>query len=120
MFCPRCRSEYRQGFSRCKRCDLELIEALPPEPAPEYIEYVQVLGTYNPADIAFIKSVLDAEGIIYYFLGEHFLYIRPLADPARLMVKADQVEKAREILTDLQLTVTGLSIKALPQDDNGD
>ncbi len=116
MFCPSCRAEYRPGFSRCSSCGCDLVDALPPEPQPEYVDYVRILGTYSPADIAFIKSVLDAEGITYYFLGEHFMYVRPLADPARLMVRADQAEKVREILADLDLTVTGLSIKASPEE----
>lgn len=30
MFCPNCRAEYRDGFSRCSDCDAELIAFLPP------------------------------------------------------------------------------------------
>ncbi len=40
MFCPRCRCEYRPGFSRCADCDVELVEVLsaaPPEPPPETV-----------------------------------------------------------------------------------
>lgn len=28
MFCPRCHSEYRPGFTRCADCDVELVESL--------------------------------------------------------------------------------------------
>ena len=29
MFCPVCRAEYRQGFTRCADCDVELVSELP-------------------------------------------------------------------------------------------
>jgi len=29
MYCPRCRAEYREGFTRCSDCELELVQALP-------------------------------------------------------------------------------------------
>ena len=32
MFCPRCRDEYREGFTWCHDCDVALMEALPDEP----------------------------------------------------------------------------------------
>jgi hypothetical protein len=109
MFCPKCRAEYREGFYVCADCDVDLIDVLPPEPEPEpeYVEYEQVLATYNPADIAFIKSLLDAEGITYFFHGEHFTYVRPFADPARLMVSKDEVELTRDLLQDLNLSFLG-------------
>ena len=29
MFCPKCRAEYRPGFTRCSDCDVPLVERLP-------------------------------------------------------------------------------------------
>jgi len=29
MICPLCQAEYRQGFTRCADCDLELVDSLP-------------------------------------------------------------------------------------------
>ena len=31
MFCPNCRDEFRQGFTRCGRCNVDLVEELPKE-----------------------------------------------------------------------------------------
>ncbi len=32
MFCPKCRYEYREGFSKCADCGVALVPELPPEP----------------------------------------------------------------------------------------
>ena len=105
MFCPECGAEYREGFTRCADCDVDLVWEKPEEPesAYEYVEYEEVLRTVNPADVAIIKSVLDAEGITYHIRGEHFQLIRPIADPASLMVKKGEVERAVDILSKLDL-----------------
>jgi len=29
MFCPQCKAEYRQGFTRCADCEVELVDELP-------------------------------------------------------------------------------------------
>ena len=31
MFCPKCRAEYRPGFTRCADCDVDLVHELPVE-----------------------------------------------------------------------------------------
>lgn len=31
MFCPECKAEYRQGFTHCADCDVDLVWELPPE-----------------------------------------------------------------------------------------
>ncbi len=69
-----------------------------------------MLATYNPADVAFLKSLLDSKGISYFFKGEHFMYVRPLADPVRLMVRADQVARAIDLLQDVKLSITGINL----------
>ena len=112
MFCPKCRAEYREGFKTCSDCNVELVEELPPldEVRPEFVNFVEILATYNPADIVFLKSLLESEGIQYFFKGEHFMYMRPLADPVRLMVREDQVEDAIDLVKDVKLSVSGISL----------
>ena len=103
MFCPKCKAEYTQGFTRCSDCQVPLVPELEPDAddGPEFVEYEEVLSTFNPFDIAMIKSLLDGEDIMYFFKGEEFSYVQPLADPARLMVAKEDVEAAKEILKDL-------------------
>ena len=96
------------------------MDEAPPEEEPEFIEYVEVMGTYNPADVALMKSILDAENITYYFNAEHFMYVRPLVEPVRLRVKKDEAEKAIEILRELNLAVAGIDLrKGRSNNENG-
>ena len=103
MFCPKCKSEYRQGFTRCTDCNVGLVPKLPSVEA-EFVEYEQVLATHNAADICFIKSILAGEKIDYFFKGELFNQLEPPVQPAVLMVRKDQVESVNDLLKDLNVT----------------
>ncbi|HUL38007.1 MAG TPA: DUF2007 domain-containing protein [Thermodesulfobacteriota bacterium] len=98
MFCPQCRTEYREGFYTCTDCGVPLVSELPPEPAPEYLEFEEILISLSSSDVAMIKSLLDSEGITYYFRGESSYSFAP---PTRLMVQKDRADEAREILEGL-------------------
>lgn len=112
MFCPKCGGEYREGFIECADCRVPLTEQAPPEPedlsepdAPD-LEFVHVLSTYNSADIAIIRTYLEAEGIRFFIEGEVFNALRPLVQPARLLVVKRDLAAAQEILADLHLRHT--------------
>lgn len=109
MFCPQCRTEYRAGFDVCADCHISLVAVLEPEPEPEYVEFEHILDTYNPADIAIIKSILVSENLTFHFQGDH-LALRPIGEPARLMVDRQQSEIAKELLRDLKLSYLEPSI----------
>ncbi len=108
MFCPSCRAEYIDPAVReCADCQEPLVDALPEEdhePTPG--GYVEVLSTYNPSDIAMIKSLLDGTDIPYFFAGEQFLYSQPMIQAARLAVPASKLEETRELLAPLELAYT--------------
>ncbi|MGD0021601.1 MAG: DUF2007 domain-containing protein [Smithellaceae bacterium] len=103
MFCPRCKSEYEKGFYKCADCGVDLVGALPLEPTDDLgdVEFVEVFSTYQQGDIAFIKSVLDGEGITYFFQGESSILLIAAGAYARLMVRADEAERVKEILQEL-------------------
>lgn len=69
-----------------------------------FIEYVSILEIHNAGDRVLIKSILDAEGIIYFIQGEHVAPYLYNALPMRVMVKKDQADKAGEILKDFELS----------------
>lgn len=48
MFCPKCRTEYRKGFTTCADCDIPLVAELPPEPAPPDSENAKESFLYSP------------------------------------------------------------------------
>ncbi len=103
MFCPKCKSEYREGFYKCADCGSDLVYQLPPEifDNSRGEDFVEVFSTYQQGDISFIKSILDGEGITYFFQGESSVMLIAAGAYARLLVKAEDAERAREILQDL-------------------
>ncbi|MCX5850046.1 MAG: DUF2007 domain-containing protein [Deltaproteobacteria bacterium] len=103
MFCPKCKSEYREGFFKCVDCGTDLVSQLPPEQESEvgYVNLVEIYSTYQQSDIAFIKSVLDGDGITYYFEGESPNLMVGGGAYARLLVKVEEADRAREILQEL-------------------
>lgn len=105
MFCPKCKSEYREGFYKCADCGSELVAELISEPSGvgNSEEFIEVFSTYHQGDISFIKSVLEGEGITYFFQGESSIMLIAAGAYARLMVKADQAPRVKEILQDLEL-----------------
>jgi hypothetical protein len=103
MFCPKCKSEYREGFFKCADCGVDLVVEQPPEQTDDFgdVEFVEVFSTYQQGDIAFLKSVLDGEEITYFFQGESSIMLIAAGAYARLLVKADEAQRAREILQEL-------------------
>ena len=109
MFCPQCRSEYLQGIKDCVDCQIPLVDVLPPEPDHSTKDsYVRILSTYNAADVAIVKSILDDAEIDYYFQNEGFNGVSPLIQPEVLYVLRDQEEDAREALRGVDLRYLGL------------
>lgn len=105
MFCPRCRAEYREGFTVCADCHIPLVDELPAEEEPEHLDmrFVKVLETNDPTDVVQIKAALDAARIDYFIQGEVQQFMVPFTQPAALMVPEGEVERAREALKDVQL-----------------
>ncbi len=66
--------------------------------------YRLLIETSNPADIALIKSLLDAEDILYFVQGEAFSAVRPMVEPVRFMVAEDRLEDANELIGGLRLS----------------
>lgn len=73
MICPQCGNEYRDGFTRCGDCEVDLIPS--PTPAPEaderaQIELVKVYEGGNPALIALLESLFEDAAIEYSTTSE--------------------------------------------------
>lgn len=110
MFCPKCRAEYKEGVKECGQCEVSLVAVLPekakqaPRGEQRDLDFVSVVRTFNPQDIAIIRSILDDSGIEYYIQGENGIAVRPLVDPANVLVVKEQADDAAELLKDLDLS----------------
>ncbi|MDY6856055.1 MAG: hypothetical protein SWO11_15380 [Thermodesulfobacteriota bacterium] len=83
---------------RCSDCDAQLVYELPtkpPEPGTGYIDFIKRGAENAQYDRHRPFKVYIRYGITYFFQGEHFLYMRHMALPARLMIKVDQEKRPR-------------------------
>jgi hypothetical protein len=97
MYCPICKSEYREGFFKCADCNVPLVESLPPEePTPEYVDLQEIMTSLNPGEIEMVKSLLDANNISCVIDGQNFVGFGNM--PARILVPKAEVTKANNLL----------------------
>jgi len=111
MFCPKCGYEYRDGFTRCADCNVELVHEPPAEGRSrhihtqpgrlDYADFIEVMETPDYSFISFVRSLLDAEGLDTYLLGEHVSSIYPMSLGMKLMVRKDHAEEAMRIIDDV-------------------
>jgi len=113
MHCPRCRTEYQPGLTRCPACDVELVEG-PSAPAasePAWVDLVTVLETGDPSLLLVAKTLLDVEHVPSFVEGEGIyegLGAGRIAEadipmgPGRLRVHPEDEQAARELLASLQ------------------
>jgi hypothetical protein len=74
VICPQCNAEYRDEFTRCADCDVDLIEFVEPPPPPDdlrgEIELVKIYEAGNPALLAVVESLLEDGGIDFSTTSE--------------------------------------------------
>ena len=72
MWCPKCKSEYREGFSVCSECGSALVAELPKEPAFE-----PVFFTTTDAENAWeVQELLRRAGVACYMEDDAGSFIR--------------------------------------------
>jgi hypothetical protein len=114
MICPKCRSEYREGYARCADCDVDLVQPEPVSTEPE-VALVKVYETGNPAVIPLLESLFNDAKIQYMAKGEAIqdLFgwgrfgtgLNYVIGPVQFYVREDEAEDARRILETLKLPV---------------
>ena len=116
IVCPSCQSviaidknEQLKKLVRCPECDSLINIAVNPPGIVKDDKFVQILSSMNQGDLGIIKSMLDDGGIDYFVNGENFLSVDPLIQPARIMVREDQFDEAKNILKDFELNIFGVS-----------
>jgi hypothetical protein len=111
MYCPQCKSEYREGVTQCADCDVPLVRELPAEdpglPPVSWDDLVPVLKSFDETELLMVRSLLEAAGIPAYMSGEEMtdvaadhLFGSPnfAGGPAELRVPADRADEANEVL----------------------
>ena len=74
MYCPECRSEYREGFTKCADCGVELVSSLPPEPevrSADEVECVVVMRTGRIWEVELVEEALTRAGIPHFQQSEN-------------------------------------------------
>ena len=115
MFCPRCGSEYQEGFYTCAGCDVPLVAELPQQPAKPVlrpIQLVTVLATGDESLVVMAKSLLESAGIQYLLKGEivqDFIGwgrfgtgFNPITGPLEIQVEREHEEEARSLLAEME------------------
>ena len=123
MFCPYCKAEYEDGITECYDCQIPLVHSLSDIPKEDHelqYDYFEVASTMNLGDIALLQSVFDSENIDYQILGEAFNNVRPLLEPARFVVREDQVDIAKKLIKDMDVHLFALSTKRTDEKKVGD
>lgn len=94
MWCPKCASEYRKGFTVCADCGSPLVEALPDKPAldPAFLAKTVGDGAWE------LPELLHRMGIPCYLYGGNGLFIRmepEQAVPGELYVDRRHLDLAK-------------------------
>ncbi len=108
MFCPSCKSEFREGFTRCSECSLDLVQELVPESKseskPENPESVVVFTTSNLHEAHLVKGLLEANGINVFIVNDHIcrldLFLTNAVGGIKLVVDKKQESLAKQVLVD--------------------
>ena len=70
MFCPLCKAEYREGFTRCADCDVELVPVLErADPASEQASEEEVVLLWrgdDPVLFSALTAALQEAGIPFH------------------------------------------------------
>ncbi len=115
MFCPECGSEYREGYTRCYECQVDLVDELPEEAGgpdeAEDFEMATVLETGNPVLLTVVKSALDEADIEHFATGEEVQYLlgagglgigfNPTSGPVKIKVRPEDEARARALIEDI-------------------
>jgi hypothetical protein len=106
MFCPQCRTEYRDGFTECADCRVALVPALAIEVQNSAPDLVAVFESSDSFTVGLAKGSLEDAGIPFWMLddetGAH-LALSPVMFPScQLLVNKDREAEARELLESLE------------------
>lgn len=101
-FCPSCHCEYKSGFTRCRDCDIELVDSPSEEDSVEpdrgELELVELASFPDPIQAQMIQELLEANGIESMFQSDFNAGAGAFtASPNALLVRKADFLQGREI-----------------------
>jgi|SRR6266403_258894 len=89
MFCPSCKAEFRRGITRCRDCDIELVEDVPKAPSEDSSSEGNLVLLWSGDDLALHALLLEelkAAAVPYFDrpIGNFSLRAFPNRWPLRL------------------------------------
>lgn len=108
-YCPRCKTEYRRGITRCPDCGEALVEKLPEPDEARYARVAPLTRVADPSEADIVVAVLGEHGISA-FARRHGPITGELGrvtdgmteDYAIVYVQQERLEEARNLLDDLR------------------
>lgn len=98
MFCPECRDEFREGFTSCGRCNVDLVDQLPEEGATQPtseaapagpLQFVEYCGFLSLDEARHSRDLLAAESIAWEIV------IRPGDEGEEFWLRVDAAKTRR-------------------------
>lgn len=132
MFCPNCKTEYREGFSRCSDCGADLVRELPKQGKSGSSEFTELvwMGSNEQAQTA-VEVLLAATGIKFSarppedhllipasFHATQIYVSRNDLAPARSLIDAHFVEQDQDAEHNDAENSDGFATEAAPQGDD--
>ncbi|MGH9713997.1 MAG: hypothetical protein ACRD5M_11940 [Candidatus Acidiferrales bacterium] len=99
MFCPVCKSEYREGFTRCSDCGVDLVPSIPAPAPPNDLALAWRGG--DPSLFSAALAALQDAGIAHYEIADHIQLVFELAIPRpryEILVREADLPKALDLL----------------------
>jgi hypothetical protein len=98
-FCPNCEAEYKEGFTVCPDCELELVAELTPENKVHDTsegEPVPLQSFKNSAEAELVRELLNSNGVRSFVQGGDFAVI-PSSFSQEVVVMVDERDLTRAI-----------------------
>lgn len=98
MFCPKCKCEYRAGFTHCSDCDVDLVQQLPDAPRVDFGKLKNVWTGKEQERCADLCESFKTAGIPFAVDQGRRQYLLGVNERYTIAVPPEFFEKARKII----------------------